>query len=80
MGSQQELSVDFPASPFELNTGDVFLLCSDGLTSLVGDDELKKVLTSNSPDAACTRLVALANEKGGKDNVTVQVVKVVSVD
>lgn len=55
-----------------LRSGDQILLCSDGLSSYVKDDEIKDVLASSvSLDEACTALVALANERGGHDNVTV---------
>ncbi len=51
--------------------GDVVLLCSDGLTDMLDDARLSAVLGSErEPQAACERLVAEANERGGKDNVT----------
>jgi serine/threonine protein phosphatase PrpC len=51
---------------------DLFLLCSDGLTGDVSDDEIRKVLVSSpSVDWAAARLVDLANERGGEDNTTV---------
>ncbi|HET9947856.1 MAG TPA: protein phosphatase 2C domain-containing protein [Longimicrobiales bacterium] len=58
----------------ELRPGDRLLVCSDGLPRVVSDDEIAKVV-SGAPDerAACERLVALANERGGPDNVTVLV-------
>jgi protein phosphatase len=76
IGTDDELSVDITREPLGLAEGDVFLLCSDGLTSLVAESELKAVLGSNPPREAANRLVDLANENGGKDNITVQVVKV----
>ncbi|HEU4411602.1 MAG TPA: PP2C family serine/threonine-protein phosphatase [Polyangiaceae bacterium] len=52
--------------------GDIFLLCSDGLTGAVNDDELRDVMSSSpSLDKVATRLVDLANERGGDDNITV---------
>jgi serine/threonine protein phosphatase PrpC len=57
---------------FELREGDRLLLCSDGLTSQVTDDEIAEVLAVvDSSEAACAKLVTLANERGGNDNVTV---------
>jgi len=57
---------------FTLRRGDRILLCSDGLTSKVSDDEIRGVLlTTPSLDAACTTLVELANARGGEDNITV---------
>jgi protein phosphatase len=56
---------------------DVYLLCSDGLNKMVADERLAEVLgSSRSAEDAATRLVALANEAGGKDNVTALVVRV----
>jgi protein phosphatase len=55
-----------------LEAGDCILLCSDGLTDLVADEEIAATLqTQDDPEAACHRLVARANEAGGHDNVTV---------
>ncbi|UCG52971.1 MAG: Stp1/IreP family PP2C-type Ser/Thr phosphatase [Candidatus Latescibacterota bacterium] len=76
LGTHEEISADIPTSPFGLADGDVLLLCSDGLTSVVTREEVKKTLESKSPRDACDALVDLANEKGGKDNITVQVIKV----
>ena len=67
---------DFPSSPYTISDKDVFLLCSDGLTSLLTDGEVSDILKANDPKDACNSLVDLANKKGGKDNITVQVVKV----
>jgi len=55
--------------------GDVYLLCSDGLTGHVADDELAAVVAAAPDlDTACERLVELANRRGGEDNVTVVLV------
>jgi serine/threonine protein phosphatase PrpC len=52
--------------------GDLFLICSDGLTSMITDDEVKSILRSaESLDAAAEELVLAANQSGGKDNITV---------
>jgi PPM family protein phosphatase len=52
--------------------GDVFLICSDGLTSMISDDELGSILrSSDSLDDAADSLVRAANQSGGKDNITV---------
>jgi protein phosphatase len=60
----------------ELEPGDVMLLCSDGLTEMVSDEEIAAVLREEpTPRRACERLVGLANEKGGKDNVTAVVAR-----
>lgn len=76
LGIQEEIVTDTPRSPFELDKGDVLLLCSDGLTSLVDDGEISGVLASGETGPACQSLVDLANDRGGKDNITVIVIKV----
>jgi protein phosphatase len=56
--------------------GDVYLLCSDGLTKMVDDDDIRQVLQENAPQEAVEKLIAAANARGGMDNVTTVVVKV----
>ena len=52
--------------------GDAFLICSDGLTSMISDDEVASILRSaGSLDEAAEELVRAANQSGGKDNITV---------
>lgn len=65
-----------PAQPdfytLQLEPGDVLFLCSDGLSNLVGDEEIRSALMSGQPlDAAAQALVGLANSRGGDDNITV---------
>src|SRR5579864_5038181 len=60
-----------------LLVGDCLLLCSDGLTRMVTDPEIAStLLTSTSAQEAADRLVDLANESGGADNVSVIVLRV----
>ncbi len=52
--------------------GDLFVLCSDGLTGHLDDEEIARIAAADPDlDAACGRLVDLANERGGDDNITV---------
>ena len=74
LGGDSEVQVDVTEWPVEV--GDLFLLCSDGLTSLMNESDVKTALASNAPGEACAALVDLANENGGKDNITIQIVKV----
>lgn len=60
----------------ELQVGDRLLLCSDGLTDLVEDDEIGSLLAEHSPSGAAQELVDLARRRGGHDNITVVVLQV----
>ena len=60
-----------------LAPGDLFLLCSDGMYDMVTDDDMLKILlTPSSVQAVCDQLLGAAIENGGKDNVTIVVVRV----
>ncbi len=70
--------VDVEVAPVELAGGDWILLCSDGLCGIVSDAEIEEVLVHSASDAnaAVDALVELANDCGGPDNVTVQLLVV----
>jgi PPM family protein phosphatase len=69
-GSSEHVDVDVDI--LRLETGDRLLLCSDGLTDLVDDDTITETLTGASASGeACDRLLQLALDRGGRDNVTV---------
>ena len=55
--------------------GDCFMLCTDGLTSMVSEDTIRSILESELPLRACKQLIEAANSAGGLDNVTVVVMK-----
>jgi protein phosphatase len=61
--------------PHPIAPGDVFLMCSDGLSGQVRDDELGMVLASMPPAEAARSLIDLANMRGGPDNITVIIAK-----
>ena len=70
LGSSAEVQVD--VSEHALLEGDMLVLCSDGLTRMVTDPEIASTITTVEPaQAAANRLIELANEYGGADNVTV---------
>jgi hypothetical protein len=71
LGTDPDVDVDI--YEVEAEPGDVFLLCSDGLTSMVGNDAILGALKENGHDldAAARELIALANRGGGEDNITV---------
>jgi serine/threonine protein phosphatase PrpC len=69
-GGSNELSVD--VYRLTLQRDDILLLCTDGLYDMVPHEKLQEVLNYNtSAEAACRTLVDLANENGGRDNITV---------
>jgi protein phosphatase len=78
LGAQPDVAAETPDG-FEIEKGDTFLLCSDGLTTYLSDIDLSVVLATMSPAEACKKLVKMANEQGGRDNITVQVITVRSV-
>jgi protein phosphatase len=72
IGFAPSVEVD-SGGPIPLRSADVLVLCSDGLHGQVADDELAVIVQQLLPDAAAERLVALSNERGGPDNITVVV-------
>ncbi|MEX0993145.1 MAG: Stp1/IreP family PP2C-type Ser/Thr phosphatase [Solirubrobacterales bacterium] len=67
-----ELDVELDVHTHQVRSGDVFLLCSDGLTSMVREDAICEILARRSSLAeAVDRLIAEANSNGGRDNITV---------
>jgi serine/threonine protein phosphatase PrpC len=70
IGGDAAVEVDV-GGPVLLRGGDALILCSDGLHSQVSDDELAGVVQQLLPEAAAERLVALSNERGGPDNISV---------
>lgn len=59
----------------DIAPGDRILLCSDGLTEMVGDAKISKTLSDGAPDEVVWELVELANDAGGVDNISVAVVE-----
>jgi protein phosphatase len=74
LGCDQEILVD--TLTVEVKDEDIFVLCTDGLTNMLREDEiLDIILKSEDPETACNELVHCANEKGGEDNITVIIIK-----
>jgi PPM family protein phosphatase len=71
LGTDPDVDVD--TFTVEARDGDVFVLCSDGLTDMVGDEEIGEVITAKRAnlDDAAKELVRRANKAGGQDNITV---------
>jgi len=71
-------TVEVEISTPTLEVGDYLLLCSDGLSGMVNDAQLQRlVISAASPQAACDVLIRAANDAGGDDNISVIIVKIV---
>lgn len=74
LGMHDNVNVDLMSD--EPRVGDVYLLCSDGLSGMITDEQIRDVVGStHDTREMCRRLIAQANENGGDDNITVLVVK-----
>jgi serine/threonine protein phosphatase PrpC len=74
LGMKESVKVDSMIDPPK--SGDIYLLCSDGLSGPVNDDKIAEVANANSDlKAACQKLIEMANENGGPDNITVVICK-----
>lgn len=78
VGYQSDVDADLQVR--DLEEGDHFLLCSDGLTNLIEDPDLCRIVSKHEPKEACQRLIELANKKGGDDNITAIVASVESLE
>ena len=74
MGTEESVKADI----YEIQCfkDDILVISSDGLSDKASPDEIQKLVNGNGSDAACQRLVDLANDRGGDDNVTAIVLKV----
>lgn len=59
-----------------LNSKDIVLICTDGLTDALTDSEIQSILTTSSLSEAADQLISMANERGGLDNITVVLVQI----
>lgn len=75
LGPEPKVKIDLEG-PSPVWPGDTYVLCSDGLTNHVQDDEIGAVAGTLSPGEACRLLVNMANLRGGSDNVTVLIAHV----
>ncbi len=76
VGVAPDVQVDVTSAGAALRPGDTMVLCSDGLHGVVSDVEIAGIVSAEAPEAACARLIALANERGGPDNITVAIARV----
>lgn len=80
LGPTPHVEVEITALPDPVEEGDRFLLCSDGLYNLVTEEEIGQHLRDYTPDEAVQKLIKLALERGGTDNVTVEILETVSAE
>ncbi|WP_437980778.1 Stp1/IreP family PP2C-type Ser/Thr phosphatase [Sorangium sp. So ce117] len=75
LGMHDSVSVDLLSD--EPQPGDVYLLCSDGLSGMLSDDQILHIVSSTEEvREMCRRLIAKANENGGEDNITALVIRI----
>ena len=69
VGTNEKVTADY--NLFNLNDNVFLLMCSDGLTDMLRDNEIREIILNHNPHQICQKLVDAANEKGGKDNISV---------
>ncbi len=75
MGVSSETEPD--TCEFPCYNNDILIICSDGLSNMVNAAEMVEIASLNTPEESCRKFVNLANQRGGDDNITVIVVKVI---
>ncbi len=76
LGAGPEILPEISPHPIALKTGDVLVLCTDGLWSLLSDIEIRTVVAGCEPREACQTLIKMTKDRGGPDNITVQVLRI----
>ena len=74
VGYQEVVEIDL--KNYEVHMGDRLLLCSDGLTNMLDDEEIRSLVIQHPIKEACKKLIDAANAKGGEDNITALLVEV----
>ena len=75
LGIAKEVEVDLRAEPLAYVSGDLLVLCSDGLSDLVEPGEILQVAGTHPPAQAAAQLIDMANARGGHDNITAMIVR-----
>ncbi len=75
LGTNPDLIMDSPGQPEPLRAEDVLLICTDGLWGQVRDAEILEVVENKNAEQAARELIALARERGGPDNITVEILR-----
>jgi serine/threonine protein phosphatase PrpC len=76
LGAGHDIAPDFPSEPVNLQHGDILVLCTDGLWSMMRDEEIQAAVHLDSLAEACEDLVQTAKQRGGPDNITVQILRI----
>jgi serine/threonine protein phosphatase PrpC len=77
VGSEEQVKVDVCIEPLKLQTDDIILICSDGLSGMISDKEISNLLSQkNEPEVAAKNLLKNALDAGGKDNITITVIHI----
>lgn len=76
VGIRSEVKVDLVETP--CFPDDVIVLCSDGLSGKISREEIRDLVSQHDSQTACSKMIDLANQRGGEDNITVIVVRIVS--
>ncbi len=75
LGTKPVAEVDI-INNIDLKNDEYFLMCTDGLYNHVSEKEIQRLVLANEPESGCKALVNLANERGGQDNITLQIIHV----
>ena len=79
LGMQDQVVVDLQHD--DPHNGDVYVLCSDGLSGMVTDEEIQRIITASADiREACRKLIQRANERGGEDNITAVLIAIEEAD
>jgi serine/threonine protein phosphatase PrpC len=76
LGAGEEVSPETPPQPIALQKGDVLVLCTDGLWSLLTEHEIQSVVVGSGLPEACRALIKMTKDRGGPDNITLQLLRV----
>lgn len=75
MGTRKQVEAAHWQTPFPMRPGDHWLLCSDGLYEIVEESEMAQVVAAHTPEESCRKLIKLANDRIGSDNVSVAILR-----
>lgn len=76
LGPREIVRPELRAEPIKLVEGDSFVLCTDGMSGLIHDEEIFSIVLNAPSKQACTTLVELAKQRGGNDNITVAIARI----